>query len=80
MFQCVACEIVMIVELKVCFLPSPFQVVDDLEAELNTIEKNIPKIEAILSSMDNSHISLTEHLHNRQVMQSIYSSFIKTLA
>lgn len=35
--------------------------------ELNTIEKNVPKIRAILSSVENSDIPLREHLHNRQV-------------
>lgn len=45
----------------------PFQVVEAMEAELKTMEKNVPKIRMILSSVDNSSITLTEHLNNRQV-------------
>lgn len=40
-----------------------------MEAELKTVEKNVLKIRTILSSMDDSNMSLTEHLHNRQVQQ-----------
>ena len=45
------------------------QVVEAMEAELKTMEKNVPKIRTILSSMDDSNITLTEHLHNRQVQR-----------
>lgn len=39
-----------------------------MEAELKTIEKNVPKIRTILSSMDNTNITLMEHFHSRQVI------------
>lgn len=42
--------------------------------ELNTIENNVPKIRAILSSVENSDIPLREHLHNRQVKQDTLSA------
>ncbi|XP_037606336.1 nesprin-2-like isoform X2 [Sebastes umbrosus] len=54
-------------------------VVETMEAELKTMEKNVPKIQAILSSVDNSNISLTEHLHNRQVIQANVQSMRRTL-
>lgn len=38
-----------------------------MESELKTMERNIPKIRAILSSMEKSDVALTEHLHHRQV-------------
>ncbi len=47
-----------------------------MEVEIKTLEKNVPKIGAILSSMDNSDISLTEHLQNRQVVQYIYTHYL----
>lgn len=48
-----------------------------MEAELKTMEKNIPKIKTILSSMENSDIALMEHLQNRQVKQyNCNSTFI----
>lgn len=40
-----------------------------MESELKTVEKNVLKIRTILSSTDDSNMSLTEHLHNRQVQQ-----------
>lgn len=46
-----------------------YKVVESIEMELITIEKNVPKIRAILSSVENSDIPLREHLHNRQVKQ-----------
>ncbi|TKS76359.1 Nesprin-2 KASH domain-containing protein 2 [Collichthys lucidus] len=54
--------------------------VEAIEAELKTIEKNIPKVRAILSSMDNSSITLTEHLQNRQVILANVQSMQRTLA
>lgn len=54
-------------------------VVEAMEAELKTLEKNVPKIRAILSSMDNSDITLTEHLHNRQVILANMQSMRRTL-
>lgn len=42
---------------------------DAIEAEVKTMEKNVTKIRAILSSADTLDISLEEHLHNRQVGQ-----------
>lgn len=52
-----------------CLREFSFQVVEDMEAELKTVEKNVLKIRTILSSMDDSNMSLTEHLHDRQVQQ-----------
>ncbi|KAM9339272.1 nesprin-2a [Symphorus nematophorus] len=54
-------------------------VVEAVEAELKTMEKNVPKIRAILSSMDNSSITLTEHLQNRQVILANVQSMRRTL-
>ncbi|XP_042359998.1 LOW QUALITY PROTEIN: nesprin-1-like [Plectropomus leopardus] len=54
-------------------------VVEEVEAELKTMEKNVPKIRAILSSMDDSNITLTEHLHNRQVILANMQSMRRTL-
>ncbi|XP_068433248.1 nesprin-2a [Clinocottus analis] len=54
-------------------------VVEAIEAELKTMEKNVPKIRAILSSMDNSHITLMEHLHNRQVILANMQSMRRSL-
>lgn len=46
-----------------------------MEAELKEIEKNVQKIKTILSSMDNSSITATEHLNNLQVKHyDTYSS------
>ncbi|GLD49701.1 nesprin-2-like protein [Lates japonicus] len=53
--------------------------VEAMETELKTMEKNVPKIRIILSSMDNSNIPLTEHLHNRQVILANVQSMRKTL-
>ncbi|KAI3364132.1 hypothetical protein L3Q82_010949, partial [Scortum barcoo] len=55
------------------------EVVEATEAELKTMEKNIPKIRTILSSMDNSNITLTEHLNNRQVILANVQSMRRTL-
>lgn len=52
-----------------------FQVVEAIEAELKTTERNVPKIRMILSSMDNSSISSQEHLHNREVKQCNFNSY-----
>lgn len=41
-----------------------------VEAELKTMEKNVPKIRAILSSMDVSNATVPEHVHNRQARGS----------
>lgn len=46
-----------------------FQAVEAMEAEVKTMEKNVPKIRTILSSMDDTNITLAEHLHNREVKQ-----------
>nr|XP_014270043.2 nesprin-1 isoform X9 [Maylandia zebra] len=54
-------------------------VVEDMEAELKTVEKNVLKIRTILSSMDDSNMSLTEHLHNRQVIQDNLCSMQRML-
>ncbi|XP_033991567.1 nesprin-2 isoform X3 [Trematomus bernacchii] len=54
-------------------------VVEAIEAELKTMEKNVPKIQAILSSVDNSDITLTEHLQNRQVILANMQSMQRTL-
>ncbi|XP_041832728.1 nesprin-2-like [Melanotaenia boesemani] len=43
-------------------------IVEVIEADLKTMEKNVSKIQTILSSMDVSNISLAEHLQNRQVI------------
>ncbi|XP_037541118.1 nesprin-1 [Nematolebias whitei] len=52
--------------------------VEDVEADLKTMEKNVTKIGSILSSMDMTNITPTEHLHNRQTilasLQSMRSS------
>ncbi|XP_029965420.1 nesprin-2-like isoform X2 [Salarias fasciatus] len=53
--------------------------VEAMEAEIKPVEKNIPKIRTILSSMDISYIPLTEHLHNRQVILANVQSMRKTL-
>ncbi|XP_054474146.1 nesprin-2-like [Anoplopoma fimbria] len=54
-------------------------VVEAIEAELKTMEKNVPKIRAILSSVDDSHITLMEHLNNRQVILANVQSMRRTL-
>ncbi|KAL7388816.1 hypothetical protein ABVT39_021245 [Epinephelus coioides] len=54
-------------------------VVEAMEAELKTMEKNVPKIRAILSSVDDSNISVSEHLHNRQVILANVQSMRRTL-
>ncbi|XP_022621783.1 nesprin-1-like [Seriola dumerili] len=54
-------------------------VVEVMEAELKTMEKNVPKIRTILSSMDDSNITLTEHLQNRQVILANVQSMQRTL-
>ncbi|XP_044232894.1 nesprin-2-like isoform X4 [Thunnus albacares] len=54
-------------------------VVEAMEAELKTMEKNVPKIRTILSSMDNSSITLTEHLQNLQVILANVQSMQRTL-
>ncbi|XP_068564553.1 nesprin-2a [Cebidichthys violaceus] len=54
-------------------------VVEATEAELKTMEKNVPKIRAILSSVDDSHITMMEHLHNRQVILANVQSMRRTL-
>ncbi|XP_045916269.1 nesprin-2 isoform X3 [Micropterus dolomieu] len=54
-------------------------VVEAIEAELKAMDKNVLKIKAILSSMDNSNIPLTEHLHNRQVILANMQLMRRTL-
>ncbi|XP_040920887.1 nesprin-2a [Toxotes jaculatrix] len=53
--------------------------VEAMEAELKTMEKNVPKIRTILSSMENANITLTKHLHNRQVILANVQSMRRTL-
>lgn len=48
-----------------------------MEAELKTMEKNVPKIRTILSSMDNTNITPMEHLHSRQVIRFSYLRFVR---
>ncbi|XP_074540850.1 nesprin-2a [Halichoeres trimaculatus] len=55
------------------------EAVEETETELKTMEKNVQKIRAILSSMDNSDITLTEHLQNRQVILANVQSMQRTL-
>ncbi|XP_070706002.1 nesprin-2a [Pempheris klunzingeri] len=55
------------------------EVVEAVEVELKTMEKNVPKIRAILFSLDNTNITLTEHLHNREVILANMLSMRKTL-
>ncbi|KAM6906809.1 nesprin-2a [Lycodopsis pacificus] len=54
-------------------------VVEEVEAELKTMEMNVPKIRAILSSTDDSHVTMMEHLHNRQVILANVQSMRRTL-
>ncbi|KAM3603169.1 uncharacterized protein V6R79_017666 [Siganus canaliculatus] len=54
-------------------------VVEAMEVELKSMEGNVRKIRAILSSMDDSDITLTEHLHNRQVILANVQSMRHTL-
>ncbi|XP_035534355.1 nesprin-2 isoform X4 [Morone saxatilis] len=54
-------------------------VVEAIEVELKTMEKNVLKIRAILCSLDNSNITLTEHLQNRQVILANVQSMRRTL-
>ncbi|XP_054871829.1 nesprin-2 isoform X5 [Amphiprion ocellaris] len=53
--------------------------VEEMEAELKTIEKNISKIKTILSSVDISNITLMEHLQNREVILANVRSMQRTL-
>nr|XP_057913540.1 nesprin-2 isoform X2 [Doryrhamphus excisus] len=53
--------------------------VEALEDELKTLEENVPKIQIILSSTNDSSITLTEHLHNQQVILDNVHSMQKTL-
>ncbi|XP_052326819.1 nesprin-2 isoform X7 [Oncorhynchus keta] len=53
--------------------------VDAIEAEVKTMEKNVTKIRAILSSTDTLDISLEEHLHNRQVILANIQSMQRTV-
>ncbi|XP_071323734.1 nesprin-2a isoform X2 [Trachinotus anak] len=54
-------------------------VVEAMETELKTMEKNVPKIRAILSSMDDSNITLTEHLQHRQVILANVQAMRRTV-
>ncbi|XP_054618423.1 nesprin-2 isoform X2 [Dunckerocampus dactyliophorus] len=54
-------------------------IVEALEDELKTLDENVPKIRTILSSTDNSSITLTEHLRNQQVVLDNVHSMHKTL-
>ena len=49
-----------------CFLS---QIVEVIETDLKMMEKNVPKIRMILSSMDMPNMTLTEHFESRQVKQ-----------
>ncbi|AWP20311.1 putative nesprin-2-like [Scophthalmus maximus] len=53
--------------------------VEAMEAEVKTMEKNVPKIRTILSSMDDTNITLAEHLHNREVILANVQSIRTTL-
>ncbi|KAK6295335.1 hypothetical protein J4Q44_G00345610 [Coregonus suidteri] len=53
--------------------------VDAIEAEVKTMEKNVTKIRAILSSADTLDISLEEHLHNWQVILANIQSMRRTV-
>ncbi|XP_036841097.1 nesprin-2 isoform X1 [Oncorhynchus mykiss] len=53
--------------------------VDAIEAEVKTMEKNVTKIRAILSSTDTLDISLEEHLNNRQVILANIQSMQRTV-
>uniref|UniRef100_A0AAQ6IQR6 KASH domain-containing protein n=1 Tax=Anabas testudineus TaxID=64144 RepID=A0AAQ6IQR6_ANATE len=55
------------------------EVVEAVEAELKTMEKNVSKIRTILSSVENSNITLMEHLQNRQVILANVQSMQRTL-
>ncbi|CAB1343035.1 unnamed protein product [Coregonus sp. 'balchen'] len=55
------------------------QEVDAIEAEVKTMEKNVTKIRAILSSADTLDISLEEHLHNWQVILANIQSMRRTV-
>ncbi|KAM4521617.1 nesprin-2a isoform 3-T4 [Odontesthes bonariensis] len=54
-------------------------IVEVIEADLKTMEKNVTKIRIILTSMDDSNITLTEHLQNQQVIQASLRSMQKGL-
>ncbi|XP_058468686.1 nesprin-2-like isoform X4 [Solea solea] len=53
--------------------------VEAMETEVKTMERNVPKIRTILSTMDDSNITLREHLHNRQVILANVQSIRRTL-
>uniref|UniRef100_A0AAY5KUX0 IKBKB interacting protein n=1 Tax=Esox lucius TaxID=8010 RepID=A0AAY5KUX0_ESOLU len=53
--------------------------VDAIEAEVKTMEKNVTKIRAILSSTDALNVSFEEHLHNRQVILANIQSMRRTV-
>ncbi|XP_061610592.1 nesprin-1 isoform X5 [Phyllopteryx taeniolatus] len=55
------------------------ELVEALEDELRTFEENVPKIRTILSSIDNSSITVKEHLQNQQVILDNVHSMQKTL-
>ncbi|XP_076023194.1 nesprin-2a [Genypterus blacodes] len=54
-------------------------VLDAVEAELKSMEKDVTKIRIILSSVSNSSISLSEHLHNQQAILANVQSMQRTL-
>ncbi|XP_028252465.1 nesprin-2a isoform X3 [Parambassis ranga] len=53
--------------------------VEVMEDELKAVEKNIPKIKTILSSVDITNIPTTEHLHNQRVILASVRSMQRTL-
>ncbi|KAM9703427.1 nesprin-2-like [Menidia menidia] len=56
-----------------------YAIVEVIEADVKIMEKNVPKIRTILSSMDVANIPLTEHLHNRQVILASLQSMLSGL-
>ncbi|XP_028295064.1 nesprin-2a isoform X2 [Gouania willdenowi] len=52
---------------------------EEVEAELKTIERNISKVQTILSLWENSNIPVTEHLTNREVILANVLSMRRTL-
>ncbi|KAM8847639.1 nesprin-2a isoform 3-T3 [Synchiropus picturatus] len=53
--------------------------VEAMETELKTLERNVLKIQAILESVENPNIPPSEHLNNRQVILANLESMRRTL-
>ncbi|XP_053737451.1 nesprin-2 isoform X3 [Synchiropus splendidus] len=53
--------------------------VEAMETELKTLERNVLKIQAILESVENPSIPPSEHLNNRQVILANLQSMRRTL-